>query len=99
MDSQDWILFKSFSEKTTVDVVAARLEDDGVPTLIKSKLVAGVVGDFRIFVPSDLLHRARWLIPEAELTDAELDYLATGDLSGSDNKEEIKENERKEDSA
>jgi hypothetical protein len=34
-----------------------------------------------VLVPSSLVHRAKWVLADSDLTDAELDYLATGKLS------------------
>jgi hypothetical protein len=36
----------------------------------------------RVLVPEELLHRARWLWTGAGLTEAELQYPATGELPG-----------------
>ena len=44
----------------------------------------GLLGDpgteFRVFIPTHLAHRARWLLALADFTESELDYLATGKL-------------------
>ena len=48
------------------------------------KLVAGLEADFELSVPRSRLHRARWLLSESELTDAELTYLAIGELTESE---------------
>jgi hypothetical protein len=37
-----------------------------------------------IRVTSELAHRARWLMSQAQFTDAELNFLATGELDGAD---------------
>jgi hypothetical protein len=45
---------------------------------------AGVGPDpgVRVLVPGELLHRAKWLWAQADLTEAELHYLISGELPG-----------------
>ena len=58
------------------------LDSEGVPARVESsKLVAGIESRYCVLVPSSLVHRARWVLADSDLTDAELDYLATGKLS------------------
>jgi hypothetical protein len=35
-------------------------------------------------VPADMLHRAAWILSQAQLSDAELSYYATGQLGDGD---------------
>jgi hypothetical protein len=54
---------------------------EGLP----AKLISGnpLFGDAQaceVRVPPELEHRARWLLSQAQFTDAELTYLATGEL-------------------
>jgi hypothetical protein len=52
-----------------------------VPARIEVRgLIPGVEGYFVVVVPADLLHRARWVAPESQYGEAELAFLATGEL-------------------
>jgi hypothetical protein len=78
---QGWQFFDAYYTRGSADAVATMLESEEVPAMIE---VAGLLGDpgteFRVFIPTYLAHRARWLLAQAEFTDSELDYLATGKL-------------------
>jgi hypothetical protein len=78
----EWQPFKSFSDRGSAEALAAVLDSEGVPTRIMSSgLVAGIETRYRVLVPSSLAHRAKWVLADSDLTDSELDYLATGELS------------------
>ncbi len=79
-----WVVFEEFDERTSAESVAARLESGDVPVVIRSKPVAAVERGFRVMVPDELLHRARWLAAQFRFSDDELTCLATGELSGQD---------------
>lgn len=59
---------------------------EGVPAAVISD--TSLLGEARrceIRVPPELAHRARWLMTQAQFTEAELTFLATGELNdGSD---------------
>lgn len=62
--------------------MAVVLDSEGVPARVESsKLVAGIESQHCVLVPASLAHRANWVLADSDLTDAELDYLATGKLS------------------
>ena len=42
---------------------------------------------YSVFVAKHLAHRARWVVAQLPPTDEELEFLATGKLSGGDNEE------------
>ena len=69
----------------SVLVDRALLQAEGVASWIRPrKLVAGLEADFELSVAQSQAHRARWLLSERDFTDAELTYLATGELPGSE---------------
>ena len=80
MGAGDWRPFVTTGCRASAETVAALLESEDVPTIVRAKLVAGVESGFRIFVPSSLVHRARWVLAQYDFCDAELEYLATGAL-------------------
>jgi hypothetical protein len=82
MSREEWQPFQTFSGRGSAEALAVVLESEGVPTRIEStKLVAGIETRHCLLVPASLAHRARWVLADTELSDSELDYLATGELS------------------
>lgn len=85
MDQNDWQPFEIFSDRGSAEALAAVLHSEGVPARVESsELIAGIEARYRVLVPSSLVHRARWVLADSDLTDSELDYLATGELSDAD---------------
>ena len=79
---EEWQPFQSFSDRGSAEALAAVLDSEGVPTRIRSSgLVAGIETRYRVLVPSSLAHRAKWVLADSDLTESELDYLATGEFS------------------
>jgi hypothetical protein len=82
MASEEWKPFQTFSDRGSAEALVVVLNAEGVPARVESShLVAGIEARHRVLVPSSLLHRARWVLADSDLTDSELDYLATGKLS------------------
>ena len=80
-----WERFVGFRDVASATAAAGYLAQHDLPTRVEAgspgvdmSLVAYVL------VPGELLHRARWLWAQAELTESELHFLAAGELSGSD---------------
>ena len=85
MSAQKWQFFKLFAGRVEADRIATFLQSSGVPAYVDhGGLGVGLEGDFKVFVASELAHRARWLTSLPEIADAELDFLATGRLPSSD---------------
>ena len=85
MSRNDWQPFQTFSDRGSAEARAGVLESEGVPARVaSSELVAGIETRHRVLVPSSLVHRANWVLADSDLTDSELDYLATGKLSDSE---------------
>jgi hypothetical protein len=85
---QEWQGVASVSDVPSAQVLAQRLIFEGIPARVMSG--PQLLGEGRICevqVPSVLVHRARWLMSQAQFTDAELTFLATGKLEGDDNAE------------
>lgn len=78
----------TFSDVPSAQALATLFRAEGVPVEVVSD--SSLLGEARcceIRVPSELAHRARWLMSQAEFTDAELTFLATGELEGGNNGE------------
>ena len=68
--------------------MVALFRTEGVPAeVVSDTSLLGEARHCEIRVPPELAHRARWLMSQAQFTDAELTFLATGELDGGDNAE------------
>jgi hypothetical protein len=77
-------LFKIVGDRIEADRLAAFLESYGVPAYVDhGALGLGLEGQYKVFVVEELAHRARWATSNTDVTDEELDFLATGKLPGS----------------
>ncbi|HSM40078.1 MAG TPA: hypothetical protein VK862_04965 [Afifellaceae bacterium] len=79
----EWIIFKSFDNRVLAEMMSERFRLNGVPTKIDYGAYTSGVDGVHLYVPQDLVDRARWLTRETALSDEELDYLATGELPDS----------------
>jgi hypothetical protein len=85
----DWAVAAAFSDVSSAHVIIALLEADGLPTqLILGNPLLGPAQYCEILVPAFLLHRARWILAPSPLSEAELTFLATGELDGNGSAEE-----------
>lgn len=81
----DWVLFKSFDNRALAEMMSERFLSNDVPTKIDYGAYHSGVDGVHVYVPSHLVHRAKWLCNETALSDEELNYLATGELSEAEN--------------
>jgi hypothetical protein len=77
-----WEQFAVYHDELAAGVVAEYLRRNDCPAEVVGSAGAAVEPGVRVLVPGELLHRARWLWASANLTEAELQYLATGELPG-----------------
>lgn len=79
----EWELFQTFTDVGSAEVMCAWLLSEEVPARVDTRsLESSLEMQYRLWVPRDLLHRARWVIAQSGPTEAELEYLATGKLPG-----------------
>jgi hypothetical protein len=81
-----WSVVATFSDVASAHAMVALFRAEGVPAEVVSD--TSLLGEARrceIRVPPELAHRARWLMSQAQFTDAELTFLATGELESGDN--------------
>ena len=84
-ESTEWCLFRSYDSYVAAEVVSQQLNLHNVLTLIQeASLENGLSSRFELCVPTSLLHRARWLVNQLPASDAELRFLATGELPTGD---------------
>jgi hypothetical protein len=78
---EGWREFAVYADAASAEVVAGLLRSEGVPASVASdEPMPGLTRGFAVTVPPHLLRRAQWILSQAELSDAELSFLATGEL-------------------
>jgi hypothetical protein len=76
-----WTAVASFSEPLSAEALAGRLTNENVPSQVSSnQTLPGLASEFAVLVPTELLHRAQWVLKQTNFSDQELTYLATGEL-------------------
>jgi hypothetical protein len=81
-----WCVLGCYDEPLSAAIDAGFLRGEGIATWVEpaSDYVC-INRPLRLFVNADLVHRARWLLKLETVSEAELDFLATGELpSGKD---------------
>lgn len=77
-----WESFAIYHDELAAGVVADYLCRNDCPAHVVGSAGVALEPGVRVVVPGELLHRAKWLWAKADLTEAELRYLATGELPG-----------------
>ena len=86
MGNEDWELFATLPDYGSAQVLAAKLESEGIATSITPVTIESVRdGKFQVFVDASLAHRARWIMSQSDFSDGELEFLATGKLPEGEN--------------
>jgi hypothetical protein len=81
----EWELFQSFTDIGSAEVMCAWLLSEDVPARVDTvSFQSQLEMTYRVFVRRDRMHRAKWVVAQPPLSDAELDYLATGKLPGTE---------------
>jgi hypothetical protein len=76
-----WVGVDSFPDRFSAEALVGLLAGEGVPAYIASdEPIPGLARNFSVLVPPDLLHRARWILQQAPVSESELTRLATGGL-------------------
>lgn len=80
-----WEAIASYSDTISAEATVQLLRLEGVQArVVTDTAILGEARRCEIKVPAELAHRARWLLVSPQLSDAELDYLATGSLGDGD---------------
>jgi hypothetical protein len=77
----EWEIFARFPNYLAAEIVAGLFQNEGLPSIVQAWNSVPGVGTVAVWVPKFLMHRARWIVALAPPTDAELLFLATGELS------------------
>jgi len=84
MDSDSWEWLEDCPDHLAAEVLAGQLRAESVPVYIQDEAaIPGLVRKSRIFVPKNFIHRAKWVLSRAPLSDAELEWLALAPSTGS----------------
>jgi hypothetical protein len=79
--AHQWEEFRIFQSKGIAEALAARLESDGVPTQMESRRLENALdAHFVVYVTKELAHRARWILAQLPPDEADVYYMATGQL-------------------
>lgn len=77
---QQWVVVAQFPDAASAQVTLGLLQTERVPVrLRRASLVPGLDLHCDVEVPSDYAHRARWVLQHCNFSDAELNFLATGE--------------------
>ena len=77
----DWVAFKSFPDETGAAALCGQLRAGECPAKFEARAMgSGLETEYTVFVPKSLAHRARWVAAQLPISDAELEFLATGRL-------------------
>jgi len=80
--SDDLEQVAAFEDEASAEVLAGFLRNEGIPAEVRPiSPLPGLINEVQVFVPSSLAHRARWFMNSPKVTEAELNYAATGDLT------------------
>jgi hypothetical protein len=80
-EPNDWCVLDTYADRLAAEADAGYLRSEMVAAKVEA------IGDFfgqfptaRLWVDATLTHRARWLLKLNTVSEAELEYLATGKL-------------------
>ncbi len=74
-----------FADRASAEAIAGLLRSESVPARVHSnEPLPGLTEGYRVMVNSSLAHRARAVLSQPQVSDAELDYLATRELPPED---------------
>jgi hypothetical protein len=77
-----WECFAVYHDELAAGVVVDYLRRNDCPAQVAGRAGMGLDPDVSVLVPGELIHRAKWLWAQADLTEAELHFLISGELSG-----------------
>lgn len=73
----EWCVLDTYPDRFAAEVHAGYLRSEMIAARVE---VASDFRDAQLWVDAALAHRARWLLKLNTVSDAELEYLATGKL-------------------
>ncbi len=87
-DTPDWSEFRAYPTASEAEVDAAYLRSQGIPARVTVHTpMPGMNGKALVWVPRDSKDRADWFLKLPPVSEAELEYLATGEFPHPDGAE------------
>lgn len=82
MTVEGWEKFESYADEASAEALVELLRSKGVPARVETlSPIPGVVENVVVMVSSELAHRARFVIASQQVSNEELEYVATGELN------------------
>ncbi len=79
----DWEVFRTYTDQGSADLMCDRLLLENVPARVEAHSLENArEAEYWVFVHRSLAHRARWIVAQLPPSDQELEFTATGKLSG-----------------
>jgi len=89
MDKDKWCVISEFPNYAGAEIMKSVLEASDVPVkIVPSDRITAFYTGVRVLVNGSLVHRAKWLLNNADFSEAELNYLATKELPAAKEKGE-----------
>ena len=88
MQNEEWSIIAKLPTLAEAEVIKLLLESEGMKTEIQSTDSINPHSGAYLLVESDFVHRAIWILKNNGITNAELDFLATGELRKENQNEE-----------
>lgn len=83
MSIDGWSVVATFGDRTSADALYGLLESESLQCLVVSNgVVPGLGTEFTVLVPTEQLRKAQRIREQAQVSNEELTYLATGELPG-----------------
>jgi len=80
-EPDEWGLLDTYPARIAAEIDAGLLRSEGVAAKVEAiSDFPGQESGARLWVDAALAHRARWLLKMSTVSEAELEYLATGKL-------------------
>jgi hypothetical protein len=77
---QQWVMVAQFSDAASAQVTIGLLQSERIPVRVRcNSPMPGLDIQYDVEVPSDFAHRARYTLKHCKFSDAELNFLATGE--------------------
>lgn len=77
MTQEEWSVFATFGDRISAQALVGLLDSEKVPCrFVSNEPVPGLGSEFAVWVPTQLLHRARWVRDQSQVSEQELADLA-----------------------
>ena len=77
----EWQEFANYPDAASAEIMAGLLRSETIPVnVVADEPVPGLAHGFRVMVPSAMLHRARWIVSQRQLSEEELASVAIGQV-------------------